>query len=304
MIGSKAMWIVFALMTPIFWSAVHVMDSHCVDAVFEKAWMGVITSALTSVVVIIFLPFVFSYFVGENQIQFKYILLALSVGFFIQVSQFFYFKSLSYSEAGIVAAYWNFTPAFLPIISFIFLKDILTINEYIGIFLLVISSISFCFIDGNLQYRWITFLLMAIASAFQVTALLIEDALFNHMQYLPGFFLITIGIIISGTSPLLIKKIRIMFVNNIKKIYSSIYILFGIEILNLCALATSQKAISIGNPSLVAAVETSVPAYTFILSILFISIAPKYSDPEALRRFGWKMLLVTIMITGVWIISR
>lgn len=298
------MWIIFALSTPIFWSAVHVMDSHCVDVVFEKAWMGVVTSALATTVVVVVLPFAWPYLMGPHHIQIKFFLLALSVGFLIQISQLFYFKALAFSEAGIVAAYWNFTPALLPIVSFILIKDILTLNEYVGISLLVISSVAFCFIDGNLEYRWMTLLLMIIASAFQVSALLLEGVLFDKIPYLPGFFLISLGIILAGTTPLIFSKVRRLFIDNIKRIYSSVYILFGIEILNLCALATSQKAISLGNPSLVAAVETSVPAYTFVFSIILLRIAPKFGDPEALQKFGWKMLLVTIMILGVWLISR
>src|SRR5687768_7864430 len=117
------MWLFFALLTPLFWSVVHVMDSHCVDEVFEKPWMGMITSALTSTVIILFVPFIFPYF-SDSALSppIYYILLAILAGMFIQISQFFYFQSLAFSEAGIVAAYWNLTPALLPVISFLIFK--------------------------------------------------------------------------------------------------------------------------------------------------------------------------------------
>ena len=42
------MWLVFALLSPLFWAIVTVLDRHCVERIFDRPWMGVITSALAS----------------------------------------------------------------------------------------------------------------------------------------------------------------------------------------------------------------------------------------------------------------
>ncbi len=298
------MWLFYALLTPLFWSVVHVMDSHCVDEVFEKPWMGMITSALTSTVVIVFLPFILPYIDTTDSVSLYYIGLAVLAGVFIQLSQFFYFQSLANSEAGIVAAYWNLTPAILPMVSYFLFRDVLSMNQYVGIGLLIMTSVGFCLIDGNIHARWNTFFMMLIASGLQVTALLIEDHVFDHVNYLTGFFFITLGLIIAGVMPLFIPHVFKVFMRNMRKLSQAMHILFGIEIINLCALATSQKAIALGNPSLVAAVETSVPAYTFVLSILLIEIVPRLGDPEALGKLGQKIIFVVVMIFGVWLIQN
>jgi len=40
-------WLAFALVSPAFWAIVHVLDSYCVDKVFDRPWIGVITSGAT-----------------------------------------------------------------------------------------------------------------------------------------------------------------------------------------------------------------------------------------------------------------
>ena len=107
------MWLVFALMAPFFFAVVHVLDSYCVSDIFEKPWVGGLTSSLATVVVILMaMPFVLP-FIEWSLPPSKIILLALLAGGLIQASQFLYFQALSYSEAGIVAAYWNMIPAIL-----------------------------------------------------------------------------------------------------------------------------------------------------------------------------------------------
>lgn len=268
------MWLFFALLTPLFWSIVHVMDSHCVDEIFEKPWMGVVIGAITSSLIYLLFPFIliFSEF---DKPTISIIFLGLMAGALIQISQAFYFKALSYSEAGIVSAYWNLTPALLPVASFILFNKILNLPQYFGIGLLIFSSVVFCLIDTDLHTRWRAFFLMLAASILQVAALLIEDTVYTNTNYFTGFYIIITGLIISGLLPLGFKRARNRFKKNLHILKPALKIFVLIEISNLFALATSQKAIDLGVPSLVAAVETSVPAYIFVLSLILLGLSSK-----------------------------
>lgn len=297
------MWLLFALSTPLFWSLVHIADSHCVEEIFEKPWMGVITSAISSSIVFLIVPIV-APFVSWNMPGAEILLMGFLAGVLIQLSQGFYFKALSYTEAGIIAAYWNMTPALLPVFGYAILRDILTLPEYIGIFLLICGSVSMCLLDSNFHARWNSLLLMFGASLLQVFALLLEDRVFLHTSYFVGFLAITLGLICTGIVPLFFRKVRKVFNRNTHRIKPAINVFLIIEILNLCALATSQKAIALGNPSLVAAVETSVPAYTFILSLILILFSSKFGDIETLKNLPLKFALVGLMIIGVFLVSK
>ncbi len=293
------MWLFFALLTPFFWALVHVMDSHCVENVFEKPWMGVVIGATTSACVYLaFLPF-FLFFIDFALPSPGILLLGLVAGGLIQISQAFYFKALSYSDVGVISAYWNLTPAILPIASYFVLSSVLTPLKYLGILILILTSVAFCLIDTNLETRWRAFFLMLAASILQVGALIMEDIVYSETSYFVGFYSVISGLIIAGLLPMAFKRARSRFSKNIHILRPALKFFFIIEICNLVALATSQRAIDLGIPSLVAAVETTVPGYIFVMSIILYATASKFGDKEALTKLPTKLALVTVMVIGV-----
>lgn len=295
------MWLVFALMAPFFFAVVHVLDEHCVDNILEKPWMGVITSAATSSIAFFAIPFLFP-FINWGNSSLQNIFLAIFVGIIIQTSQFFYFQALSYSEAGIVSAYWNFIPAILPIASFILFKDILAFQQYLGIAILITASTSMCLLDYHWKTRLNTFFLMIVASLMQVIAYLIMSQLYANQDFLITFFSIVTGIILTGLFPLFFRIPRNEFIKSFPKINKKRNFFIAIEGANLLALACAQVAIMLGDASLVSAAETTMPAFTFLISIPWINHA--HSSGKALwNKFPIKMIVVTWMIFGVWMIS-
>src|SRR3989338_7051364 len=205
------MWVLYALTAAVFFAVVHLLDEYCIDEIFEKPWIGVITSALASLVVLIPLPFILP-FVGWQWPTYSILLLAISAGALIQVSQLLYFNALANTNAGIVAAYWNIIPAILPILSYFIFGRIFTPNQYIGIVILIFSS-------------------------------------------------------------------------------------------NLIALAFAQKSIKEGSPSLVAAVETTMPGFTFLIALIVFSIFKIKYDTKIFMNIWKKYMALIVMIIGVYLVS-
>ena len=74
----------------------------------------------------------------------------------------------------------------------------------------------------------------------------------------------------------------------------------GLELANLIALYLSQKAVDLGSPALSAAMETTVPGYTFALTIVILYFKKQYGNQEEVRyRLRTKLVLVGIMTAGV-----
>lgn len=295
------MWVFFALLAPSFWAVVHVLDEHCVDHVLEKPWMGVVTSALASIVVFISLPF-FIFFIDFETLNIGLVLAAFFAGVLIQSSQAFYFHALAFSEAGIVAAYWNMVPAILPIVSFAFLGEILLTTQYLGIVILIFSSTIMCILDYHMKTRHHTFLLMLGAAVFQVIAYLIMDEVYHKMDYLITFYSVIFGIIITGIMPLAVNKIRMEFIKALVKIKPAAKFFIYIEISNLFALGSAQMAIKLGDASLVAAAETTMPAFTFFTAIFWLRHSQK-SQVALWNNFIPKILTVVLMVIGVWLLT-
>jgi len=297
------MWLIFALIAPLFFGIVHVMDSYCVEDIFERPWLGMVTSAFTSLVVYLALPF-FLPLVTWYMPPWQIIAMALAAGALIQFSQFLYFQSLSYSEAGIIAAYWNMIPAILIVLSFVLFGHVLTPTQYFGIAILVAASTYMILLDHNFEYRLLSFFLMLIASFMQACAYLLLDATYEVIPYLQTFYIMITGLILTGFAPLLFAQAQKTFQRELPKLLPLVRFFVWIEVANLLALASAQKALSLGDPSIVASVETTIPAFTFMISLgLLYTAAHTYGDQQSRIRLPWKLCAVGMMCLGVWMVS-
>lgn len=295
-------WLVFALCSPLFWALVHVADAHCVERVFERPWMGVITSSLASVVVVLIVPFAYP-FVQWDLPHWKVAVFFLVAGALIQASQAFYFQALDYSEAGIVAAYWNMTPALLPIAAFMIVGSVLRAQHYLGVVILIAASVCFSLLDSARTTRWRALFLMIAASLLQVAALLLMKTAYENSAFFIGFLFTTLGVIAAGSLPLMLSSTRNAFRRNMRQLRPAVPVIIGIEVANLIALFMSQRALYLGIPSLVVAVETTIPAYTFAISIVLLAITRNFGDKRAAHKLPLKFVLVGIMVVGVWLVS-
>lgn len=298
------MWLFYALMAPFFFSITHILDSFCVEDIFERPWMGMVTSAMASIIVFIPLPYIIPFLNWESP-TWQIIGLALIAGALIQGSHYLYFQSLSFSEAGIVAAYWNLIPVFVPILSFLIFRDILNITQYIGITILIVASTYMLLIDHNSRAGKTAFLLMVLASFLQACAYILLDYVYKFIPFFQGYIIMLISLILVGITPLLFPSIQSIFKQSFSRLKKASKIIITIEGFYLLALASAQKAISIGDPALVAAVETTIPAFTLIISVLLLGHirTAKYGDPKSEHHLQIKLTLISAMCIGVWFVS-
>ncbi|OGJ63705.1 hypothetical protein A3C37_02910 [Candidatus Peribacteria bacterium RIFCSPHIGHO2_02_FULL_53_20] len=296
------MWVFLALAAAVCFAVVHLLDEYCIDEIFERPWIGVITSAVASLVVIAPLPFVLP-IIGWEWPSNSIMLLAIGAGILIQISQLLYFNALANTNAGIVAAYWNIIPAILPILSFSIFGNILTPYQYIGIVILIFASNMMLLSDHNLETRTSAFIFMVGASLLQAISYLIQDFVYENTQYVTGFTLLTCGIILVGVIPLIFTKVRSVLAIRSGLLNSSFKLFICIEIINLAALAFAQKSIQEGIPSLVAAVETTMPGFTFIIGLLIVSFFKVKYDTQVFLNLWKKYLALSMMILGVYLVS-
>lgn len=299
---SPIIWIVLGLLAAFLFALVHVMDSYCVEGIFDRPWMGMITSSVASLIVFVPLPFLMP-FLQWHIPPWQIVAFALLAGACIQLSQALYFQSLSYSEAGIVSAYWNMIPAIIPLMSFILLHEVLSFREYTGIAVLIMASTYLLLLDSSVVMRMRSFLLMLVACILQSCAYLLLDQVFVIIPYLQGFVLMTAGLVITGMLPLLFHTIRKQLVQNLPSLLPNTFFFLSIEIINLLALAAAQKAVDIGTPSLTSGIETTMPGFVLILSLIGCAAGWKIGDSRTRIRLPWKLSAVGIMAIGVLLLS-
>ncbi len=300
------MWIQYALLSSFLWAVIHILDEHCVDKIFSKPWLGVITSSGISAGIFLLVPILNVPIVIPPG---NLLAICLVVGAIIQLSQFFYFCALDCSDSGTVSAYWNLTPILLLISSYWLFGYLITANNYVGVVLLLIASVGLCAID-KFSNRWDTLYLMSIASGLQTIVVILEKHIFNLTDFFGAFLSITAGIIISGLVTLVLKEVRSTLITDARLIKQALPIFVAIEVINLTALYAGQTAVKLGVPALVSAVEASTPAFTFGISMLINTwkqridlrgIKRELHEPK--RKLSIKWGLVGLMIGGVWLVG-
>ena len=296
------LWLLCSLLSPFFWAIVFVLDSHCVEEIFEESWFGGVTSAISMTLLF---PFMLGgILVTEwHDVTMAGVQLALLGGALHMLSQFCYFRALGDCESGIVSAYWNMTPLIILIIGFLLLNEKLSLLQYGGVGGLIACSVLFCILDNSATTRWSTFLLMLAASGCEASYFILIKQAFSIT---PGYFTLlssTIAMIAVGLSPLCFTKPRQILKKNRLRLLKAMPILIGIEIANLIAVGLSQYAINYGNPSLVAAVEATLPAYCFLLSGALWGVFRKFGEETAKYRLPQKLALSVAMGACVWILA-
>jgi drug/metabolite transporter (DMT)-like permease len=291
------MWLILALSSSLVWAIVHILDEHCVDKIFSKPWIGVLTSSAISAGIFLLVPFS-----GQKIVipSWEILAVCLLTGAVIQGSQYYYFLALDCSDCGTVSAYWNLTPTFLPVISYWLFGYVITGNNYVGIGMLILGSVGLC-LNDRLPDKWDALYLMTIAASLQTIVVLLEKYIFDRTDFFGAFLAITVGTIGAGLSGFKSAEVRATFRANLPSIGQAWRVLVAIELLNWIALYLGQSAVKDGIPSLVSAIEASIPAFAFGLSM---GIAFLNRQFEVYRKgLGLKLAMIGLMMVGVWLIG-
>ena len=296
------MWILLALAASVCFAVVYLLDEYCIDEILDQPWMAVITSAVASIIVFLPLPYILP-FINWQWPSFKIISLGILSGMLIQFSQFLYYNALAKTNAGIVATYLNLTTAILPIAGFIIFGTVLTPYQYIGIILLIFASNTMLLADHNHETRNSAMLLTIGTSLIQTVIYLIQDYVYTEASFIVSYVLLTIGLMSVGIIAYCFKSIRQKMHAEKNNILPSFKLFIGIGVLDLFAIAFAQKSIQIGNPSLVSAIETTIPGFTFVITFCAISIFHLKYDEKIFSGIAKKFAALSMMIVGVYMVS-
>lgn len=297
-----SMWVFLALAAAVCFAVVFLLDEYCVDEVFHAPWIGVVTSAIASLIVFAPLPFILP-LLNWNLPSLSICLIAILAGILIQISQFLYFYALANTNAGIVATYLNINSAILPVISYFIFGSILTPQQYIGIILLIVASNTMLIADHNLNTRVSALLLTFGVSILQAVSYLVQDYIYSNTSFIIGFSLITFGLTIPGIAAIFFRPVRVAFSYEKVWLPSLIKFFLFIELINLFALAFTQKSIQVSSPSLVSAIETTIPGFTFVFSLMAITLFRIKYDKMTFSNIGKKLSALSLMIVGVYLVS-
>lgn len=242
--------------------------------------------------------FVIYLFFGFSFLSFQNIVLALLVGFIYMAGEFFYYKAVSREEVSRVIPLVYLSPLFVLIFAAVFLSEILTPDKYLGVVLMVagaffISSKKFVQISFNKPF-WFA-VLSALMFAFVG---IMTKYLLDFTDFWTIFAYVRLGAFVASLPGLYfyLKDFKpLIEARNLKitglLIFNALLLLFGILLLTL---ATAK-----GLVTLVGALTSFQPIFTFILATLFTIFLPAIVKEEIEKSLVvQKILAIALIIIG------
>lgn len=324
----NAHWLLLSFCAPMLWAIVNIIDVYFVKEVYDDEMDGTIMSGLFQIIpwvgLIFFLRWnnfgtLFSDFKGFNIIPDPLIVYALVGGFLFVSSFYFYFKALfNHADAALVQIIWSLTVVIVPLVTFLIGAEKLPIIKYVGMAVVLVGAILLSLsnkIRNKFSLRYILLMLAAVgllsfSMVFENSAYTaVVDHNLGEQGFLFIFALFSLGAFLAGIFFAILAWRNPVIL--IKKYWKVFLIAEGISFVGTLA---SQRSIDIApSVSYVAAVETFVPVFIMIFSLIILLYWSKIAKVrnniveniyhEQLDGVWIKIIATIVMGFGVYLIS-
>ena len=291
-------WFYLALLASAIYALVVIIDDNMVRKVYPKPIFGAIISGLLAL-----LPLLSLFFVDITIPKPSLIITAMVAGSLFVFAGFMYFESLLKEAPPIVAALWGLTPAFVPFLAFFFLKETLTINQYVGFILILGSSLAISAVDIKKFKLSPVFYTMLIASILIAFESILLKYLFNNIDYWSGFIFVSLGMGAAAIFLMIAFKDGRKFPSDLIKLKKWMGIFFITEILAIIGFIVHALAVSGGPVSLVKVIEGTLAIYVLLFAILFYPFFPKLLREATHGNIPRKLIFMAVILIGLYIMN-
>jgi drug/metabolite transporter (DMT)-like permease len=292
-------WYVFAVLAPAFWALDNVFIKFLITNKFKSYYP---TIAIISTADLIF-ALAISLF-NPISVSFPFSLFALLVGFLPLISFWFYSQALLYEDVSRVVTLVQLIPVFVVFLSVIFLNEVLGVNQYLGIGLVVVAAslISYKKAGGKSFSRAAKFM---VPFAFVIAIYTIVDkGLLGHMDFWSVFFWTVSGTFVGAMSMLVSSKRRRALVETVGSLRQKIFLVtFVGEGMYVTGTICSLVALSLVDAPLASAFSGLQPFFVF-LYIIFLSLFLPTIMKEDISKttIALKIAAILLMFIGTWLI--
>ena len=272
--------IIITIFASFLWGITNHIDKFMINGIDESG-SSVKTLLVFSTLVagLVFTPvwLIFSKFsVSISIVSLKSVFLASAI---YVLATYFYFKALDNNDASIVVVMFQLIPVFSYIISLIFFKENLTIQQIIGSIIIILSAIIIAldFNERNNKSKFKALVLITLSSLFFAIYFILFDVAIRNSPYNSCAFWYQVGLLLLGIILMCIKNYRITFIKAIKsngKMYFPLNIIN--ELINLIANLLVNFANLTIPIALVNVLNGFQGAFVFLIGIIGVKLLPKY----------------------------
>ena len=294
-------WLLFALLSPAFWGLNNVFNKFLITKKFRGYF--------SMVIYLNFVDLIFAgavYLVAPISSQLPYVPFAVAVGMLPLFAFWFYSKALMVEEVSRITPLLQFIPIFVVLLSVLFLGEILSVQKYFGIALIVLTSILISYRKsengGSLSGA---FKLMIPFTAILGVYTVLNKYLLGYLDFWSVFFWMMIGSWLGVMCMLAFSRPRKEFLETVPQLGKRTFVTSllgeGTYILGtICALI----ATSLGYVSLVSALSGLQHFFVFIYMLLLSLFVPTILKEEINKTVvALKIVAIALMFVGTWIIT-
>lgn len=306
-------WLLIALIAPVLWAFVSVIDNFFVESVYKDELDGIVISALFQLAPWLLVPLgilQFSFFESTS-------VWAIGSGFFFLASLFQYFRSLFLvNDSALMQILWSLSVPLVPFFAFFFVNETLSLSHYLGIAVAFVGVLIFNFdIEPGAGKRlrrvaipmaWAV-VCMALSMVFGKKAFIVSSNIeTNFLLFCLG------GVFILLLVPLFDRMTLVKRFTQTRDLMRGHFIVFSLaEGLSVMATFSSQWAIKLAPAiSFVALIESLTPVFVVLVSIGVILSIRFFGNHtlekiyrEQIVHMRVKILATVIIATGVFLIS-
>ncbi len=293
-------WLFYALLAPLLFGVSNIFDKF-----LREKHLGTFTlsifSGLSFFWAIALLPFV-SF---DSSPLVIFVSLIAGVTFFLNA--FPYFQALAIEEASRVIPLWALEAPLTLILVFIFLKERLTFNDYVGFALVVCGAFLVSARKlGEVLRPTKAFLLMFAAASVTSVGIVMTKWAYSELSFWAVEALIFLG---GGVAALftflLFRKARVQFLTQMLSLRKALALKLGIrQALLISGFLTFGFAIMTGSASLSAALVQLAALYVFIIAMFLSRFLPHILEEEIDKKaLLTKAVAILMIIAGVFVIN-
>lgn len=307
-------WLAIAFIAPLFWAIMNVIDVYFVSSVYEDEWDGGIISSLFQLSAWLLVVFGLVEFQNPGALP---MLAAIVSGALLSLSFFYYFRTLFTShDVVVIGAIWNLSVPLVPFLAWILVGERLSSTHYLGIALAFIGAMLFT-VHERIRANNLGGVMknMLLAVFLLSSSMVLQNWTYDHaaVDFWSGYLLFSLGAALAAGVMIAIDRCswrdRSTHLRELTTRYFHVF--FFAEFLGLLAILASQRAISLSpSVSYVAAIESTVPVFVMIISLVLAALFLRANQTKArqlftdqLDAFGVKLAACALIGIGIYLIS-
>lgn len=296
-------WFYLALLAPLIYAIVNLIDDNLMRHVYRSPYSGAIISGLFAG-----LPILSLFFIDYTNIPLRFELEAAVAGFLLVAFYYCYFLALDRESPSVVVALGNTAPLLLGLLAFVFLGERLEFQDILGLSLILGASVGLALASGkgktHLKQSLAPILLGSVFVA--ANSLLIKDV-FDNVPFYSGYIWLSVGMVTGGVYFMLVlfhsnEREILRDIRRITRKYFWLFLL--VEGLALAAEFTMNLAISKGPVTAIRALEGIQPMFVLLVAMIFYPFKPQLFREAGEGNIYKKIVYILIIIGGLYLVKQ